>query len=126
MGNTRVDLFPVNAEGCEVKVELKDAEGKVVGTGATAAVEHAHVLISVKEPHLWNGMEDPYCYTCEASIVKGEEVLDTVTVTYGYRSFHVNPDNGFWLNGKNVPLHGVARHQDRLDKGWAISMADHD
>ena len=125
VGNTRVDLFPVNAEGCEVKVELKDAEGKVVGTGATAAVEHAHVLISVKEPHLWNGMEDPYCYTCEASIVKGEEVLDTVTVTYGYRSFHVNPDNGFWLNGKNVPLHGVARHQDRLDKGWAISKEDH-
>ena len=126
VGNTRVDLFPVNAEGCEVKVELKDAEGNVVGTGVTAAVDHAHVLISVKEPHLWNGLEDPYCYTCVASIVKGEEVLDTVTVTYGYRSFHVNPDNGFWLNGKNLPLHGVARHQDRLDKGWAISKADHE
>ncbi len=126
VGNTRVDLFPVNAEGCELKVTLKDAEGAVAATGSTAAVDHAHVLIDVKNPHLWNGMEDPYCYTCEASIVKGEEVLDTVTVTYGYRSFHVNPDNGFWLNGKNVPLHGVARHQDRLDKGWAISKEDHE
>ena len=32
---------------------------------------------------------------------------------------------GFYLNGKHVALHGVARHQDRQDKGWAISKADH-
>jgi len=126
VGKTRVDLFPVNAEGCQLKVVLKDAEGNVVGQADTAAAGHAHVLIDVKEPHLWNGMADPYCYTAEASIVNGEEVLDTVVVTYGYRSFHVCPNTGFWLNGKNVPLHGVSRHQDRLDKGWAISKADHE
>ncbi len=126
IGKTRVDLFPVNAEGCELKVDLKDAEGNVVGTASAEAAAHAHVHIDVKEPHLWNGMADPYCYTAEASIVNGEEVLDTVTVTYGYRSFHVSPDDGFHLNGKRVPLHGVSRHQDRLDKGWAISKADHE
>ena len=126
VGKTRVDLFPVNAEGATVKVELKDAEGNVVGTGETAACDHAHVLIDVKNPHLWQGLEDPYCYTATASIVVGDEVTDEVTVTYGYRSFHVNPDNGFHLNGKRLPLHGVARHQDRLDKGWAISKADHE
>ncbi len=126
VGKTRVDLFPVNADGCTVRVELKDTLGNTVGQADTDAVDHAHVLIDVKEPHLWNGMEDPYCYTAVASILSGEEVLDTVTVTYGYRSFHVCPNTGFWLNGKNVPLHGVARHQDRLDKGWAISKADHE
>ena len=125
VGKTRVDLFPVNADGCTLKVELKDAEGNVVGAAEAEAVGHAHVLIDVKEPHLWNGIADPYCYTCEASVVDGEEVVDTVCVTYGYRSFHVDPNTGFWLNGKNMPLHGVARHQDRLDKGWAISKADH-
>ena len=126
VGKTRVDLFPVNADGCTLRVTLKNAEGEVVGTAETDAGEHSHVLIDVKNPHLWNGMADPYCYTCEAAIVSGEEVLDTVTVTYGYRSFHVCPNTGFWLNGKNVPLHGVSRHQDRLDKGWAISKADHE
>ena len=125
-GKTRVDLFPVNAEGCTLKVELKDAEGNVVGTATTEASDHAHVLIDVKNIHKWNGMADPYCYTATASIVNGEEVLDAVTVTYGYRSFHVDPSNGFYLNGKSVPLHGVSRHQDRLDKGWAISKADHE
>ena len=125
VGKTRVDLFPVNADGATIRVELKDAEGNVVGAAETDAADHTHVLIDVKEPHLWNGMEDPYCYTCEASIVCGEEVVDTVVVTYGYRSFHVCPNTGFWLNGKNVPLHGVSRHQDRMDKGWAISKDDH-
>ena len=126
VGKTRVDLFPVNAEGTTLKVELKDAEGTVVGTALTAASEHAHVLIDVKEPHLWNGLADPYLYTAEASIVSGEEVLDTVVVNYGYRSFRVDAETGFYLNGKSLPLHGVARHQDRLDKGWAISKADHE
>ena len=126
VGKTRVDLFPIGAAGCDVVVTLKDAEGNVVGSAKEDAYAHTHVLIDVKNPHLWNGLEDPYLYTCEASIVEGENVLDTVTVHYGYRSFHVNPDNGFHLNGKSLPLHGVARHQDRLDKGWAISKADHE
>ena len=126
VGKTRVDLFPVNADGCMLKVELKDAEGNVVGSAETAAVDHAHVLIDVKNPHLWQGIADPYCYTATASIVKGEEVTDEVTVTYGYRSFRVDAETGFYLNGKSLPLHGVARHQDRLDKGWAISKADHE
>ena len=125
-GKTRLDLFPVGAMGCTLAVELKDAEGNVVGTGTAAAEDHTHVIIDVKNPHLWNGMEDPYCYTATASIVREGVVLDAVTVTYGYRSFHVDANTGFWLNGKNVPLHGVSRHQDRQDKGWAISKADHE
>ncbi len=126
VGKTRVDLFPVNADGGTVCVSLKDAQGNVVGTGEADACEHAHVLIDVKNPHLWNGLADPYLYTCEASIICGEEVTDTVVIPYGYRSFRVTPDNGFYLNGKSLPLHGVARHQDRLDKGWALSKADHE
>ena len=125
-GKTRLDLFPVNAEGATLAVELKDAEGNVVGSGSVAAEAHAHIIIDVKEPHLWNGMADPYCYTATASIIKDEVVVDAVTVTYGYRSFHVDANTGFWLNGKNVPLRGVSRHQDRQDKGWAISKADHE
>ncbi len=126
VGKTRVDLFPVNAEGCTLKVVLKDAEGTMVGSEETEAMGHTHVLIDVKNPHLWNGLADPYLYTCEASILLDGQMQDTVTVQYGYRSFHVDPNTGFWLNGKNVPLHGVSRHQDRLDKGWAISKADHE
>ncbi len=125
-GSTRLDLFPVNADGAYLAVELKDAEGNVVAAGGTEAVDHANLILTVKEPHLWNGMADPYCYTAVAKIVMDDEVLDEVEVTYGYRSFRVDAATGFWLNGKNVPLRGVSRHQDRLDKGWAQSKADHE
>ena len=125
-GKTRIDLFPVDAEGGTVVVYLKDAEGNTVATGEAEASAHTVIKLDMKNPHLWHGMEDPYCYTCEAHLISGEDVVDTVAVTYGYRGFHVDPNTGFWLNGKNVPLHGVSRHQDRKDKGWAISKADHE
>jgi len=124
-GKTRLDIFPVNAAGAAIVVELKDAEGNVVGAAGVDAKEHTDIIIDIDNPHLWHGMEDPYCYTAVAKIVKNDVVLDEVEVTYGYRSFSVDPNTGFWLNGKNVPLHGVSRHQDRLDKGWAISKEDH-
>ena len=125
-GKTRIDLFPVNADGCTVKVVVKDAEGNEVAADTADAACHTVMKLDVKEPHLWNGMTDPYCYTASACICREDAVVDEVTVTFGYRSFHVDPNTGFWLNGKNTPLHGVSRHQDRLDKGWAQSKADHE
>ncbi len=125
-GNTRTDIFVNNPAGCTVQVELKDAEDNVVAKKKVPAAEHTVVKLSVRRPHLWNGMADPYCYTCTVTLFKGEKELDAVTETYGYRSFSVNPQDGFWLNGKNVPLRGVSRHQDKLDKGWAISKEDHE
>lgn len=125
-GKTRLDLFPVNADGCTTKVVICDAEGSEVAVGTADAAKHTAIKLSVKNPHLWNSVDNPYCYTAHASIIKDGATLDEVTVTFGYRSFHVDPNTGFWLNGKNYPLHGVSRHQDRLDKGWAQSKADHE
>ena len=84
-GKTRIDLFPVGAqEDTIVLVELKDAEGQVVGTAGTKAASHVDILIDVKTPHLWNGMEDPYCYTAVAKLVQGDKAVDEVEVTYGW------------------------------------------
>lgn len=125
-GNTRIDLFPVNANDCTVKVELLDANSNVVASDEVDAIEHTVIDLKVDKPHLWNGLEDPYLYTLKATILKDGNPVDEVITSYGYRGFHVDPDNGFFLNGKSYPLHGVSRHQDRLDKGWAISKDDHD
>ena len=124
-GLTRLDVFPVEAEGCLVTAVLKDADGAEVATQQVLAEEHTVLSLTVENPHLWNGVEDPYLYTAELRLEKDGAVQDAVTVRYGYRSFHVDPERGFYLNGKSFPLHGVSRHQDRLDKGWAISEADH-
>ena len=124
-GLVRVDAFPVNAEGCTVRVDLCDASGAVVATGTAPAEAHTVLKIQVADPHLWNGRIDPYLYTAKATLLDGGDEMDEVTATFGFRSFHVDSNQGFFLNGKSYPLHGVARHQDRLDMGWAITPKEH-
>lgn len=125
-GRIRVDTFPVNMDGCTIAVTVYDAEGCLVATAKAGAEAHTVLTPRVKKPHLWNGLADPYCYTLEAKLMRDGIELDRVTTLFGIRSFHVDPNTGFWLNGKNVPLRGVARHQDRENLGWAIGKAHHE
>ena len=102
---------------------LLDREGKVV---LEENSRETKVTLSVSSPHLWNGRKDPYLYYIKAELLKGEERLDEVGSEIGFRSFRIDPERGFILNGEEYPLRGVSRHQDRKDKGNAISKEDHE
>ena len=102
---------------------LLDREGKVVTEENSRETK---VTLSVSSPHLWNGRKDPYLYYIKAELLKGEERLDEVGSEIGFRSFRIDPARGFILNGEEYPLRGVSRHQDRKDKGNAISKEDHE
>lgn len=82
--------------------------------------------VVVPHPHLWNGIKDPYLYSAIVELCSGNDVVDSVTEPLGLRFYRIDPDKGFFLNGKPYHLHGVDRHQDRPNKGWAISQADQD
>ncbi len=125
-GKTRLDIFPVNAAGCTVTAEIYNAEGEKIVTGKCEARDHSIITVDVKDPHLWDGLKDPYLYTAKVILSMEDVALDEVTVTYGYRSFHVDVNTGFYLNGKSMPLRGVSRHQDRKNMGWAISEREHE
>src|SRR5262252_4695667 len=77
-------------------------------------------------PHLWNGVADPYLYTVYAEVRVGGTATDLVSAPLGFRFYSVDPAQGFSLNGQYLDLHGVNRHQDRLDMGWAVTDAQHD
>ena len=102
---------------------LLDREGKVVTEENSRETK---VTLSVPSPHLWNGRKDPYLYYIKAELLKGEERLDEVGSEIGFRSFRIDSERGFILNGEEYPLRGVSRHQDRKDKGNAISKEDHE
>ncbi len=74
---------------------------------------------------LWQGTHDPYLYTVRAELIRHNEVLDHVEVKHGFRSFYVDPEKGFFLNGKPYPLRGVSRHGDKLGRGTALLEEDH-
>jgi len=88
------------------------------GAGETEA------MATLPTPRLWNGRTDPYLYTATVEVLQGGRVIDTVTQTFGVRNFRFDANQGFFLNDRHVKLHGVSRHQDRPDKGWALSAAD--
>lgn len=82
--------------------------------------------IVVKNPHLWQGLDDPYLYKVVTQIKKDGQVIDEVTTPLGIRKFELRTGQGFFLNDIKYPLYGVCRHQDRWGKGAALSNADHD
>lgn len=100
-------------------IVVLDANEKVVATGTI------NEDIVVKDVHLWNGIKDPYLYKV-MGVLKGKEVEDEVTYNIGFRTFRVDPKKGFILNGKEYPLRGVCRHQDRKDLGNALTTKEHD
>jgi beta-galactosidase len=82
--------------------------------------------LALAEPHLWNGRNDPYCYRAIVELRAGGEVLDRVEEPLGLRFFSVDPDRGFFLNGRPYHLHGVDLHQDHMNVGWKFSEKDLD
>ncbi len=84
------------------------------------------VVFNIKDVHLWHGRRDPYLYRCEVLLVEGDSIVDNVSARFGCRSFSVDPDRGFILNGEEYPLRGVSRHQDRLGIGNALLPEHHE
>ena len=125
-GDLRTDAFVCGAQqGDLVRLTVLDQQNNIVLEQTAAAAEHTVLEGKVENPHLWNGINDAYCYTARVELVRGETLLDQVDTLIGFRGFSVDADKGFFLNGRSYPLHGVSRHQDRQDLGWAISEQEH-
>ena len=120
-----VEVFVKNAmENQRLVYILKDAEGNIIVDKETAASE-TEVIFNIKNVHLWHGKKDPYLYTAEVYL-KDEEVLDNVSTRFGCRTFKIDPELGFILNGEEYPLRGVSRHQDRWGIGNALLPEHHE
>lgn len=120
-GSVRVETWHNAHEGAEVTVALLDAQGNTVaqGTGTDQT-------LTIHGVHLWDGIESPYLYTAVATLTVNGTPVDEVRTRFGVRDFKVDAKTGFWLNGRQYPLHGVSRHQDRKGLGNAITKAMHD
>ena len=94
-------------------------------TADGAVCGYAAANITIENVHLWDGLDDPYCYDAKAELVVSGQVTDTVDSYFGCRTYYVDPEKGFFLNGRSYPLHGVSRHQDRRGVGNALTKEMH-
>ncbi len=122
--NVEVEVFLSNTKiGQKVRYTVYDKDENVVASKET---DETKVSFAIENVHLWNGRKDPYLYFCEAELIENGEVIDNVCTRFGCRTFEIDPENGFILNGEEYPLHGVSRHQDKWGKGNALSKEDHE
>lgn len=121
--NVEVETYVTNYKnGQQLRYTLTDGEGNTVASAVTCDTKANFVLENV---HKWHGRKDPYLYTAHAELVEGDAVIDAVSARFGCRSFAIDPERGFILNGEEYPLHGVSRHQDRWGLGNALLPEHH-
>jgi len=82
---------------------------------------HAEAAFVIRNVRLWDGVDAPWLYTATAQLDSGDEV----SARFGCREFRIDPEKGFFLNGRSYPLRGVSRHQDLKGKGNALSLENH-
>ena len=120
----KVETYITNKkEGQKIHVAIEDAEGKEI---AAVISEDTTVELEIKNVHRWHGRKDPYLYTCEVELLEDDKAIDAIKDRFGCRTFEIDPENGFILNGEEYPLRGVSRHQDRIGFGNALLKEHHD
>jgi beta-galactosidase len=78
----------------------------------------------INQPHLWNAKSNPYLYRVTVKLLENGVVSDAVTEHLGLRYYRVDPQLGFFLNGKHMDINGVCRHEDVYNKGSALDSLD--
>ena len=118
-----IETFITNKkDGQSVNFVIRDKGGNIVAAGKSTDNK---ITLAIKDVVLWNGRKNPYLYTAEVELVNGDEVLDNISAKFGCRTFKIDPERGFILNGEEYPLRGVSRHQDRWGFGNALLPEHH-
>lgn len=120
--DVHAQAYVTTKENAKVLFEIID-DDKVILRAESADDYSADMHIDAV--HLWNGIKDPYLYTMRAQLIVDGNAVDCITCRFGCRSFKIDPDKGFILNGREYPLRGVSRHQDRPQIGNALLPEHH-
>ena len=119
----------VNGDSGSQSVTLyipEDDTQTIYDEDALCGIRHYTGTLIIDNPHLWNGLKDPFLYTAAAELKKNGDIIDEITIKFGCRSYYFDPEKGFFLNGESYPLRGVSRHQDRMGVGNALTKEMHE
>lgn len=128
-----VDLSNGSSGNQKVELNVRLLDGQRVVKEGTKNVNlsgnevmQQELTFEIDQPHLWNGRQDPFLYQAEVTLFRNGQMVDRVTQPLGLRFYRIDPDKGFFLNRKHLPLQGVCRHQDRSEVGNALRPQHHE
>jgi beta-galactosidase len=119
-----------NLQNVSIKTIIYNNDGSILkqSTGKAAlpplSGQDYEAKFSIDNPHLWNGRIDPYLYKVAVILFQNKKLLDETEQPLGLRYYKIDPQKGFYLNGKPYKLHGFCMHEDKENKGRALSDAD--
>ena len=105
-----------------IRYEIWGYDGCLAATGKGAV--DGETVIRVQSPVLWDGIGKGYLYRLRSVLVVGDAEADEVELPFGFRKVAIDSEEGFFLNGRHVRIHGVAKHQDREGCFNAVTEAN--
>ncbi len=89
-----------------------DAAGTPVARVETPVQgEWVQQTLAVRNARLWS-VDEPNLYTLVSELMDSEQVVDRETTAFGIRTFTIDAQNGFRLNGVPMKLKGGCVHHD--------------
>lgn len=123
-----------HARDYQVEMTLLDANGQTVGAqqlavakpfkdrdGAGGLVAVMNMEAAIDNPRKWSA-EDPYLYQVLLTLRDNEgNVIETTGANFGFREIVLNV-NGLFVNGQNVKIKGVNRHENDPTGGKTLTV----
>ena len=75
--------------------------------------------LSVSRPTRWD-VNNPKLYTLKIEVISNGKVVDSDSTRIGFRTFSVDAEKGFFLNGRPLKIKGTCNHQDHAGVGVAV------
>lgn len=118
--NYNIDLSGKTKESLEIIIRERGVEG-LNTTNKTILHKKISNLkgeIQINKPNLWHA-EYPFLYSIELSLYKHGKKIETINKNIGFRRIDIH-GNSLYVNGKQVKLRGVSRHDMSAYEGRAI------
>lgn len=117
---TKVENETDEKELVRVRTTILDDEGNIFEEAQTTEELEINASeaktfsqdITTAKPELWD-TENPNLYSVKTEVLVDNKVVDAYDTTMGFRWVTMDPDEGFYLNGQYMKLHGVCMHHDQ-------------
>ncbi|RYU75330.1 glycoside hydrolase family 2 protein [Hymenobacter persicinus] len=106
-----------------VRVDILDAQGRVVGTAAAvaaAADTAVQLRTRLAKPRLWTA-ETPNLYRARLTLTAAGQPLYQTTERFGFRTIEVRRGRGIFVNGVQIKLKGINRHSFWPETGRTLN-----
>jgi len=114
-GDQDIVISHIILKGNDVMLKYESPGRELKSKNDTEFVED----ITLPSPDLWSPAS-PNLYKLVTSVSAGDRLLDTDTTQIGIRRFEISKDH-FYINGEEMFLRGVNRHQEYPYIGYALS-----